>query len=535
MEFPLLVDPVLPTDGEALALVNLPAPVTVLRIDPRFVNRIVKRQKNMEFPSVEVAISSTIFFLGTGGNQRPGNDDTSSYGDETFWSEAVTFNRSHLFRYDHKFDAVGNSQQVFKQFAFLTHVTRYAILKLDNRFFELFSGVKRQIVFVWNIDIGTRFPTMIRSVLKDQRQSPRTSPVGNNKPPPSCLRCAESRLARYELFRPHECSRCIVMATKKICVDIRFRNRHHTTVQLMHHANNCGLSEKGEVYKLIVTDANTVNRENRSKPHSILGTEFVTNSSNFFPRQSSTIHRLYGSASRRRIQSVVLLHTEGSTGKTAIISEHSEITVHMDSQIDLIIFDGKDIITIPTYGCAQGEPESVKQRRVSTLGYLIPKRRMSNKLTCMIRIRNQSYFTFEHDKSPAIELTSKCRSEFHSTTLTRHLLYAEKQHRLTGETKKAFAAELFIRETPTQQLQTIGQGSKTLICIFFTKLNIHLLLERGFLNFPSYSLTVAPMQANATKRLRKFRNRSHFSRDAKRIYEKTCYSHTSSEYPPLHQ
>ncbi|KAG5445401.1 hypothetical protein CSKR_104666 [Clonorchis sinensis] len=182
-----------------------------------------------------------------------------------------------------------------------------------------------------------------------------------------------------------------------------------------------------------------------------------------------------------------------------------------------------------------GEPESVKQRRVSTLGYLIPKRRMSNKLTCMIRIRNQSYFTFEHDKSPAIELTSKCRSEFHSTTLTRHLLYAEKQHRLTGETKKAFAAELFIRETPTQQLQTIGQGSKTLICIFFTKLNIHLLLERGFLNFPSYSLTVAPMQANATKRLRKFRNRSHFSRDAKRIYEKTCYSHTSSEYPPLHQ
>ncbi|KAG5445402.1 hypothetical protein CSKR_203215 [Clonorchis sinensis] len=65
MEFPLLVDPVLPTDGEALALVNLPAPVTVLRIDPRFVNRIVKRQKNMEFPSVEVAISSTIFFLGT--------------------------------------------------------------------------------------------------------------------------------------------------------------------------------------------------------------------------------------------------------------------------------------------------------------------------------------------------------------------------------------------------------------------------------------------------------------------------------------
>ncbi|KAG5441524.1 hypothetical protein CSKR_109761 [Clonorchis sinensis] len=42
--------------------------------------------------------------------------------------------------------------------------------------------------------------------------------------------------------------------------------------------------------------------------------------------------------------------------------------------------------------------------------------------------------------------------------------------------KKAFAAELFIRETPTQQLQTIGQGSKALICILFTKLDIHRLL-----------------------------------------------------------
>ncbi|KAG5455037.1 hypothetical protein CSKR_111711 [Clonorchis sinensis] len=35
-------------------------------------------------------------------------------------------------------------------------------------------------------------------------------------------------------------------------------------------------------------------------------------------------------------------------------------------------------------------------------------------------------------------------------------------------------------------------------------------------------------RANATKRLRQFRNRSHFSRDAKRIYEKTYYSHASS-------
>ncbi|KAG5441794.1 hypothetical protein CSKR_110600 [Clonorchis sinensis] len=77
-------------------------------------------------------------------------------------------------------------------------------------------------------------------------------------------------------------------------------------------------------------------------------------------------------------------------------------------------------------------------------------------------------------------------------------------------------------------LRTIGQESKTLICISFTKLNIHLLLERVFLNFSRYSLTVTQMRANATKRLHKFRNRSHFSRDAKQIYEKTCYSHASS-------
>ncbi|KAG5446803.1 hypothetical protein CSKR_114180 [Clonorchis sinensis] len=77
-------------------------------------------------------------------------------------------------------------------------------------------------------------------------------------------------------------------------------------------------------------------------------------------------------------------------------------------------------------------------------------------------------------------------------------------------------------------MDTIGQGSKTLICILFTKLNIHLLIERVFLNFPGYSLTVTQIQANATKRFHNLRNRSHFSRDAKRIYEKTCYSHASS-------
>ncbi|KAG5447170.1 hypothetical protein CSKR_106415, partial [Clonorchis sinensis] len=77
-------------------------------------------------------------------------------------------------------------------------------------------------------------------------------------------------------------------------------------------------------------------------------------------------------------------------------------------------------------------------------------------------------------------------------------------------------------------LQTVEQGSKTLICISFTKLNIHLLLERVSRNFSVYSLTVTQMQANATERLRQFRNRSHFSRDAKWIYEKTYYSHASS-------
>ncbi|KAG5452359.1 hypothetical protein CSKR_105215 [Clonorchis sinensis] len=78
------------------------------------------------------------------------------------------------------------------------------------------------------------------------------------------------------------------------------------------------------------------------------------------------------------------------------------------------------------------------------------------------------------------------------------------------------------------KLQTIRQGSETLICILFTKLNIHLLLERVSLNFPGYSLTVTQLQSNATKRLHKFRKRSHFSRDEKRIYEKTYYSHASS-------
>ncbi|KAG5441478.1 hypothetical protein CSKR_109820 [Clonorchis sinensis] len=45
---------------------------------------------------------------------------------------------------------------------------------------------------------------------------------------------------------------------------------------------------------------------------------------------------------------------------------------------------------------------------------------------------------------------------------------------------------LIMKKVQPEFLQTIEQGSKTLICISFTKLNIHLLLERVFLNFPGY-------------------------------------------------
>ncbi|KAG5453279.1 hypothetical protein CSKR_114435 [Clonorchis sinensis] len=83
--------------------------------------------------------------------------------------------------------------------------------------------------------------------------------------------------------------------------------------------------------------------------------------------------------------------------------------------------------------------------------------------------------------------------------------------------------------TPSKSSRkTIGQGTKTLTCILFTKLNTHPLLERLFLDFPGYSLTVTQLQANATTRLHNCRSRSHFSSDAERIYEKTCCSHTSS-------
>ncbi|KAG5445354.1 hypothetical protein CSKR_113234 [Clonorchis sinensis] len=54
---------------------------------------------------------------------------------------------------------------------------------------------------------------------------------------------------------------------------------------------------------------------------------------------------------------------------------------------------------------------------------------------------------------------------------------------LTTYKEEGLRCGVIYLRTPTEQLQTIEQGSKTLICISFTKLNIPLLLERVFLNF----------------------------------------------------
>ncbi|KAG5441519.1 hypothetical protein CSKR_109766 [Clonorchis sinensis] len=78
-----------------------------------------------------------------------------------------------------------------------------------------------------------------------------------------------------------------------------------------------------------------------------------------------------------------------------------------------------------------------------------------------------------------------------------------------------------------------NRGEKFSYASRLQKLNVHLLLERVFLNFPGYSLTVTQIQANASKRLHQFRNRSYFSRDAMRIYEKTHYSLASSVKVPF--
>ncbi|KER25106.1 hypothetical protein T265_07393 [Opisthorchis viverrini] len=90
-------------------------------------------------------------------------------------------------------------------------------------------------------------------------------------------------------------------------------------------------------------------------------------------------------------------------------------------------------------------------------------------------------------------------------------------------------AKLVVRKCQINSYRLLDKGAKLSYASCLQKLNIHLLLERVFLNAPGYSLTNTQLQANATERLRKFRNRSHFSRDAKRIYEKTYYSRASHQ------
>ncbi|KER32979.1 hypothetical protein T265_01066 [Opisthorchis viverrini] len=74
----------------------------------------------------------------------------------------------------------------------------------------------------------------------------------------------------------------------------------------------------------------------------------------------------------------------------------------------------------------------------------------------------------------------------------------------------------------SQVVQNHPNAVADLVCLLCSE------TQRVFLNFPAYSLTVAQIQATATKQLHNFRNRSHFSGAAKRIYAKTYYSHVSS-------
>ncbi|KER21648.1 hypothetical protein T265_10070 [Opisthorchis viverrini] len=92
--------------------------------------------------------------------------------------------------------------------------------------------------------------------------------------------------------------------------------------------------------------------------------------------------------------------------------------------------------------------------------------------------------------------------------------------------KKVFAAKLFTRICQLNNYRLLDGEAKHSYASCLQKLNTHLLMERIFLNFPGYSMTVTQIQANATKRLHKFRNRYHFSSDAKRIYKETYYSQT---------
>ncbi|KER22211.1 hypothetical protein T265_09636 [Opisthorchis viverrini] len=101
-------------------------------------------------------------------------------------------------------------------------------------------------------------------------------------------------------------------------------------------------------------------------------------------------------------------------------------------------------------------------------------------------------------------------------------------HVLASGERRAFAAELFIIKCQLNSYTLLDREAKLSYASCLQKLNIHPLFQRVFLNFSGYSLTVSQIRANATKRLHKFRNRSHFSRDTKRTYEKTYYSHASS-------
>ncbi|KAG5450000.1 hypothetical protein CSKR_101209 [Clonorchis sinensis] len=78
-----------------------------------------------------------------------------------------------------------------------------------------------------------------------------------------------------------------------------------------------------------------------------------------------------------------------------------------------------------------------------------------------------------------------------------------------------------LQETPAEQLQTIEQESKSLICILFIKTE-----------YPSSSRTflleISWIFIDYHSNFRRFRNKSHFPRDAKRSYEETYYSHTLS-------
>ncbi|KER19439.1 hypothetical protein T265_11791 [Opisthorchis viverrini] len=88
---------------------------------------------------------------------------------------------------------------------------------------------------------------------------------------------------------------------------------------------------------------------------------------------------------------------------------------------------------------------------------------------------------------------------------------------MDAERKEAYAHSCLSEK----RLQTLGEGSKTLICILLTKLNIRLHLERVFLNFAGYSFNVTQMQENATKPIYNSVIDFSFQKDANRSYAKT--------------